>query len=385
MSAGMSKSIVFPILVSGTLLVACFDTAPDGDESETSSSVPSEAPPVFGSGAPAAPAYNTHCSPAPALHTNAVCLCDSMTHAGRLVTEAKPGEAADVAINGGYRASTNTDIAGSLRMKEALTMAGNAKVRDHVLAAGDLTGVGSLRCGGDLAVGGTMTAVADIEVGATLRTNVEPTVVGTLKSAARASYVAPTSDPCDCDPKTFYDVKLAVQTAATSNDNAAAGLATDQTLLQKPLVLTRGRYYFERIITLDSNIRVEGDVQLYINSSLTQVGSNTIELAPGAKLDLFINGSLSSAGDFVAGDIARPDAFHLYVTDAVTFAGDRDFNGTVYAPTASVSFAGKATVRGALTAREVTFADTLLVQYGKPVSQGKTCEEGEAPKAVPPR
>jgi hypothetical protein len=340
---------------------------------------------VFGTGAPGAPGYTSHCSPAPALHTNAVCICDSMAHAGRLVTEAKPGEAADVAINGSFSASTNTDIAGSLRIKEELRMAGGAKVRDHVLAASGMTGVGSLRCGGDLAVGGDLLTVGDIDVGAALRVKGNANVVGTLKSQARAPYVVPTSDPCDCNPKTFYDVKLAVQTAATTNDNAAAGLATDTMLLQTPLVLKRGRYYVERIITLDSNIRIEGEVQLYVNSSLTQVGSNKIELAPGAKLDLFINGSLSSAGDFVAGDIARPDAFHLYVTDSVTFAGDREFNGTVYAPTASVSFAGKATVRGALTAHDVTFADTLLVQYGKPLSQGQTCEEGDAPKPAMPR
>lgn len=334
---------------------------------------------LFPTVAPVAPGYDTHCSPAPAVHTNAVCLCGSMAHAGELITEAPAGDAADVGVNGDFSAATSSIVAGSLRVTGAVSMSGMLAIRGHLASGGDLSGAGTLGCGGDLAVGGDLAGALDGEVKGKVRVRGNQSVAGGLKSGGNGDFVAAKGAPCDCNPSTFYDVATAVKTAQRKNDNASAGLDAKNPAGSSALTLRAGRYYFEDLRSLSSSIRIEGEVQLYVAGSLTQVGSGSIELAPGAKLDLFIDGDLTSAGDFVVGDASRPDAMHLYVSRSVSFAGDRAFHGSVYAPSGTVSFAGTATIDGALTARDVSYAGTLRVRYAKPISQGERCETGSKP------
>ncbi len=381
----MKPSLALPLSLLVVTFAAACSVQVESSPAQTRAGVASTPPPgdLFPTVAPIAPGYDTHCSPAPAVHTNAVCLCGSMAHAGELVTEAPNGDAADVGIDGDFSAATSSTIAGSLRVTGAVSLSGGLSVRGHLVSGGDLSGAGTLTCGGDLAVGGDLSGALDGRVKGNLRVRGTRAVVGDFESAGNAEFVAAKGAPCDCDPRTFYDVPTAVKTAHAKNDNAAAGLEGSQRDLGAPLTLRAGRYYFDGLRRLSSTIRVEGEVQLYVAGSLTQVGAGAIELAPGAKLDLFVDGDLNGAGDFVAGDGARPDALHLYVSRSVAFAGDRTFHGSVYAPTGTVSFAGSATVDGALTAHDVQYAGTLRVRYAKPVNQGERCESGNKPTFAP--
>lgn len=376
----MKQALALPLSLLVVTFAAACSVQVESAPAQTRAGVASTPPPadLFPTVAPVAPGYDTHCSPAPAVHTNAVCLCGSMAHAGELITEASAGDAADVGVNGDFSAATSSTIAGSLRVTGDVSMSGTLAIRDHLASGSDLSGAGTLGCGGDLAVGGDLSGAVDGEVKGKVRVRGNQSIAGGLKSGGNADFVAAKGAPCDCNPSTFYDVATAVKTAQRKNDNAAAGLDAKSQGAPTPLTLRAGRYYFEDLRTLAA-IRIEGEVQLYVAGSLTQVGSGSIVLAPGAKLDLFVDGDLNSAGDFVTGDGARPDAMHLYVSRSVSFAGDRAFHGSVYAPTGTVSFAGSATIDGALTARDVSYAGTLRVRYAKPLNQGESCETGSKP------
>lgn len=377
----MKPSLALPLSLLVVTFAAACSVQVESGPAQTRAGVASTPPPadLFPTVAPVAPGYDTHCSPAPAVHTNAVCLCGSMAHAGELITEAPAGDAADVGVNGDFSAATSSTIAGSLRVTGDVSMSGNLAIRDHLASGGDLSGAGTLGCGGDLAVGGNLSGALDGAVKGKVRVRGSQSIAGELESGGSAEFVAAKSAPCDCNPSTFYDVATAVKTAQRKNDNAAAGLDAKSLGGSTPLTLRAGRYYFEDLRALSSSIRIDGEVQLYVAGSLTQVGSGSIVLAPGAKLDLFVDGDMTSAGDFVTGDETRPDAMHLYVSRSVSFAGERAFHGSVYAPTGTVSFAGAATIDGALTARDVSYAGTLRVRYAKPLGQGERCETGNKP------
>ncbi|HRG94987.1 MAG TPA: hypothetical protein PLR99_01990 [Polyangiaceae bacterium] len=341
---------------------------------------------------PRPPALTTHCSPAPALFAQAaVCVCGGMSHAGKLTTIARPGESADVGVVGELSFAAGTHIDGSLRSGSDISFAGDLDVRDHALAGGDFSGAGDLAVGADLAVGGRLSGAGSLRVGGTLRAGEGVSFAGRQVVGARGPYVDPGGPPCACDPGSLYDVAAAVRAARDANDNARAGLGTDARLVAKgsPLTLRDGRYYFSGASELrGASLRIEGAVQLYLEGDLTTLGEGQLALGAGATLDLFVDGALTTVGRATFGDPTRPEALRLYVggkNAKLTLAGKEAFYGLVYAPEAEVSFAGAATVDGALFARELSYAGSLTVRGARVSTQPAACEERAPadPTAVP--
>ncbi|HQY63426.1 MAG TPA: hypothetical protein PK141_18630 [Polyangiaceae bacterium] len=341
---------------------------------------------------PRPPALTTHCSPAPALFAQAaVCVCGAMSHAGKLTTIARPGETADVGVVGRLSFASGTRIDGSLRSGADVSFAGDLDVRDHALAGGDLSGAGDLTVGADLAVGGRLSGAGSLRVGGTLRTPEPTSFAGRQVAGARGAYVDPGAPPCACDPGALYDVAGAVRAARGANDNARAGLGTDARIVAKgaPLTLRDGRYYFSGAGELrGTSLRIEGAVQLYLEGDLTTIGEGQIVLGAGATLDMFVDGTLTTVGRASFGDPTRPEALRLYVggkNAKLTLAGREAFHGLVYAPEAEVSFAGNATIDGALFARQLSYAGSLTVRGARVSTQPAACEERAPadPTAVP--
>jgi len=343
---------------------------------------------------PKVPSVTSRCSPAPALFAQAaVCVCGSMSHAGKLITTARPGESADVAILGGFSGASGTRIAGSLRTGEGVSFAGELDVRDHLYSAGGVSGAGDLSVGGDLATKEGVSGAGTLRVGGALRASEGVTFAGTTRVGERGAFVDPGAAPCGCDTASRYDVAAAVSAARESHDNERAGLPTDASTLvgRGSLALSDGRYYFRSATAVGKLvIEVKGNVQLYLDGDLTTVGEGQIRLAEGATLDLFVNGRLTTVGNATFGDPSRPEAFRLYVggeNAALTFAGRDAFHGLVYAPEADVSFAGAAVIDGAIVAKELSYAGDLEVRGARPRTQPAACEEPDtvpaSPTAVP--
>lgn len=341
---------------------------------------------------PRTPDPKSHCSPAPALFAQAaVCVCGSMSHAGKLTTIARPGESADVGVLGEFSGASGTRVAGSLRAAHDLSFAGEIDVRDHLYSGGDVSGAGTLSVGRDLAVKGGLSGAGTLRVGGALRVGDDLSFAGQTKIGEKGAFVDPGVAPCGCDAASIYDVAGAVALARDTNDNAKAGLALDANVLgktgQTSLTLRSGRYYLGGANAVGKlAVRIEGAVQLYLDGDLTAVGDGQLSLAPGASLDLFVHGALTTVGRATFGDPSRPEAFRLYVggkNAKISFAGSDSFHGLVYAPEAEISFAGGAVVDGALFAKELSYAGDLTVRAARVSSQAEACEERETAPAAP--
>lgn len=349
-------------------------SVPDARDLEFGPQTPSEAPPVTSS-----------CTPAPALLSRALCVCDRLGGAGTLRTFARPGEAADVGVETDASFAGGVEIQGSAWIDGDLGFAGSATVRDHVFTSGDLGFAGEVSIGDTVAVGGDLGGAGSLSA-KTLRVQGKVATAGSVQGDVQP-YEAPTATPCGCDAP--YDVAGAVVAARTANDNAKIGLSPEITVAGgKTLVLPSGRYYLEKVAAAGVlDIRAEGAVLLYIDGSFDIAGASRIELAPGATLDLFVAGTLAQAGGVVFGDPDRPEAFRLYVGgegSVLVGAGERDFYGMIYAPTADLVFAGGTTVHGAVFARNLDFAGGLDIAYSEVVPADE-CIPEETPEADAPR
>lgn len=343
--------------------------------------------PTFASFAPeapiSAPAPQTHCSPAPALVRNALCVCGSLQPSGALVTESRvDGQAANVGVNGSFTASGGSRVAGSMRVGGELNTSGAVNVSGHVFSRASVGVSGTLQVSGDLAVGGDLRSSGLVGVAGALRVAGTTMKSGTVESASVAPYADSGVLPCGCDAP--YDVKGAVDIARTANDNASHGLSPEGVpdAGAAELSLTAGRYYLSSLQDSGArHVRVEGAVQLYIDGDVTNAGDDFFELVAGATLDLFVGGSLQSAGSIRLGDETRPEAFRLYVGGGGTIgiSGDANFAGYVYAPAADIDISGTARVDGGLFAKNLRHSGDLTVRYAAVTTQGQQCETPATP------
>ena len=330
---------------------------------------------------PKVPEATSHCTPAPALFAKAaVCVCGDMSHAGRLVTVGKGNEPADVAVLGDFSAASGTRIDGSLRVGGDVSFAGDLRVADHMYSASEVSGAGDFTVGGDLGARRGVSGAGSLRVGGQLRAG-EVSFAGEQRIGQKGAFVDPGASPCGCDAASRYDVSGAVAAAKMQNDNTKQNLATDATALvgESVVTLKSGRYYLANAQAVGKlEIRVEGAVQLYLEGDIGAVGEGQVKLAPGATLDLFVDGKLTTVGEASFGDPSRPEAFRLYVggkNAKISFAGRAGFHGLVYAPEAELSFAGEARIQGGLVAKHVSYAGDLTVEGARVWSQPETCED----------
>ncbi len=339
---------------------------------------------------PPTPPVTSHCTPAPQLHTQALCVCKDFVVSGALVTQARKGRSADVGVEGDVSLASGSSIQGAIRVTGEIGAAGSLDVGGLLESRKDVSMSGELLVTGDLASGGDLVAAGVVDVRGAVRVAGERSVAGSLAEGARAAYVAPETAPCGCAPKDLYDVVAAVEAARTANDDATIGL--DPTGLAhagvRELELPTGRFWLARMGHAgDLRVRVRGDVQLYVAGDVSLAGEGTIALDPGATLDLFVAGSVDVSGRIALGDAARPEAFRLYVggeSASLSLAGEGAFRGLVYAPTADVSLAGTTTVEGALFAGSLTTSGSLAIGYTPVTLQGARCEHAEATPAGEP-
>lgn len=314
-------------------------------------------------------------NPAAAVLDNAICVCKDFALAGALETRATLGGNANVGTNGRFSAATGTTkVAGDLVAEKGVQAAGQMSIRDNLGTPAGIEGAGDLRVGNDLTCGGNITMAGSLEVDGALRLGGQLLFAGNPTIASRAAF-QPVAEPCGCDGSKFFDVGARVDAAKAQNDNAKAGL--DSSVLKvgpSSLSLTTGNYYFTSITTVGSGkIHIDGAVAIHIDGDLTQVGKDTFELGAGATLDLFVKGSMQSAGDLSLGEGAQAGAFRLYVGGrGVLHADDQAFHGLLYAPRATVAFAGNTVVYGAVFADQLVYAGSLVVDYRAPTAPSST-------------
>jgi hypothetical protein len=224
-------------------------------------------------------------------------------------------------------------------------------------------------------VNGRYTIAGDLEVPTTAMVSSMTMVGGRL--IRHAISVRP---PCPCGPTEILDIPSITQWAATHNDNAITHVLT-ATIWDNggpsSITLPCGRYFVNRIQPNSGlSITAEGRTVLFVNGDMTIAGPLTVTLRPGAELDLFVAGSLSSMAALSLGDASAPSKVRTYIggTGTIDLSASSSFDGNVYAPRAAVVFGASAQIFGSLFARTATFAGAAQVHFDSAIRHaGSSC------------
>lgn len=320
----------------------------------------------------------------------AICTCEGMALSAPVTTDAfdsregpyTSGEGGgSLATNGRFDASADVDVGGGLDVGGSGLLFGatDLRVRARLRSAGPLNGDGLLAVGGDASVNGDL-RVEDLFVGGTVLVPDGATVEarGIDEAPRRDSGPVDVPPPCDCAPEQLLDIGALVAAHAAENDNAAAGLeadALDGLTGDARITLPCGRYHVDRVSGEALTIEATGRVALFVAGDLA-LGELTIDLAPGAEIDLFIAGNVLGQARWTLGDPSQPANARIYVGGGGTLelAGGATFAGNVYAPNAELVTPASVEVFGSLFARRIAASGPLTVHYDKALSAtGEGC------------
>ncbi len=310
-------------------------------------------------------------SPAPqAFGATGLCVCEDVKLVGSgLVVVCEEGTPVEAGVNGTSHVVGDWKISGSLTSWGGVSDVGQLEVTGDLMTPGNVSGVGSLDVGRDLIVGGDLSTVGDLKVGGLVRVNGKVSRVGS-GGAATGPYVPRAAAPCACDPKQLVDVKAAVEAVREKNDNAAIGLdARVKSVGELELTLSGGRYFIERLDSVgDLKLHVTKPSALYIAGDLKTVGTDTIAVDENASLDLYVAGSIENVGTWSVGEGTLAGVVRLFVGgdgSSIEVVGQKDFVGSLYAPTSDVKLVGDVSIRGALFAKSISGTGRLLVDHAK--------------------
>jgi hypothetical protein len=335
--------------------------------------------------------------------TAAVCSCEDTRVAGYLRTtsfRSGPGAADDavgsVGVNRDYVTAGYADVSGSftiagtrdiafggylkagedVRVSPALDVAGLVGVGRDAFLKSDARVFGKVDIGRDLYLepGSDISGIALVDVG-----------------GQRRSEAVQVDPPCACAPEQIIDVGALVDAARDDNDNTSAGLDPDALNvvvgIGAEVTLPGGRYYLKQLGGIGSlTLHVTGNTALFVDDDLVATGLFRVDLAPGAELDMFVQGNLVVAGAAVFGDPERPSATRIYVggTGDVAIAGASAFVGNLYAPQANVLVGGVGQVQGSLFGKNIIAAGFLDLGYDASIRDGgEECpplEPGDIPR-----
>lgn len=313
--------------------------------------------------------------PAPVFEAG-LCVCEDFSDRGfGLVASKEGGAAARVGVNGKASFQGHVEIAGDVDAHGGLDSRGAFWVQGTARTAGDMTSWGNTRVAKDLWVGGDL-ATRHLEVGGSLNVGGSFSAPGNPRVGATGDYQAPDALPCNCDPATFFDVAAAVAASKAANDNAAAGLDASGVGGKVDLELATGRYYFSDFELLRrSEVRVAGNVAVFVDGSLRTQGRARIVVADGASLDLYVAGDVDTLGNL--GVEAAPGQARIYVggeAPMVATWGHTDIAASLYAPRAEVLMHGHTRLVGSLFARKLTIQGHLELFQAAPVLPADVCQ-----------
>jgi hypothetical protein len=260
----------------------------------------------------------------------------------------------DVASRGGI------DVAGDLRLAAVTSAAGPIFVGRDAWLLGATSSMSLATVGRDLHLGPSGSLAAS---GATIALG---------KTSHDSFEIAP---PCECAEEKLIDIDGIVAQGMSQNDNARLGLALDalnEVVSPTQLTLSCGRFALRKI-SGDAAIalRIAGRVVLVVDGDVDAGRRFSLELEPGAALDLFIRGNLSVSGESLIGDNTRPAATRVYVLGAgdIALPGTARFSANLYAAHAKLTVLALGDVYGAAFGASITSLGPLLAHYDRSVLQ----------------
>jgi hypothetical protein len=125
-------------------------------------------------------------------------------------------------------------------------------------------------------------------------------------------------------------------------------------------------------------IVVTGNATLWVTGNFIVNGMGYVYIAPGASLNLYVGGNGSISGGGVVNDsngngAGLPGSFSYFglpTSTSLTYSGQADFVGTIYAPQAAVNISGGSSVFGAIICDSFTSSGGSGVHYDQGLSGG---------------
>jgi hypothetical protein len=294
--------------------------------------------------------------------------------------EVEDRRGAAIGANGNYGGGEYVRIDGSF------TVSGTAAVasRGGIDVAGDLRLSAPVDAAGPLFVGrdawlleaassmSLITVRRDLHLGPSGSIAAAGAAIALGKTSRESFEIAP---PCECANEALVDIDGVVGQGMTQNDNGRIGLALDalsNVASPRQLTLSCGRFALQGISgEAEIALRIVGRVILVVDGDVEAGRKFSLELEPGAALDLFLAGSLSISGESLIGDNARPAATRVYVLGAgdIELPGTARFSANLYAPHAQVTVLARGDVYGAAFGAAVSSLGSLLAHYDRAVLQ----------------
>ncbi len=271
------------------------------------------------------------------LFSSAICGCNRAVFEGELETDGFDSTAGPYEpglMDGPVGMNDHLDIGGQTSFDGAVTTAGRLDAEEDLLISEDLAVGEDLSVSGEATIDGDA-AIADgisasaLSVGGTLTvpegTNVDDYSYGEL--IEQDVIVDP---PCPCD--SIPDIEAIVDARSDDNDNDAveldAGVLVDNEDSIQHLALPCGHFYLSGSdIETDLTILANGRTAIYIDDTFTTDGDLRILPAPGAELDLFIDGQITAEGTLTLGSPNYPAATRIYIDDQILLEDDVQLNG----------------------------------------------------------
>lgn len=106
-------------------------------------------------------------------------------------------------------------------------------------------------------------------------------------------------------------------------------------------ILDTGDYYLSGIA--NANVLVRGNARLWVDGSVSQAGGKAFTISNTGSLQMWVRDSISFSGNAAANttyDALRMRMYGLPTCSSVSFSGNAEFTGTLYAPAADLRFNG---------------------------------------------
>ena len=323
----------------------------------------------------------------------AACICDDLVATGTLTADAYDSRngpyvagtfGGSLGINGRLASSREIDISGSLFIAGAggiQTGLAPVSIQGRLFDQGPLRADGAVLVGGDASIGSSVRA-SSLEIGGVLTIPDADAieVSGDLRAPSILEREVVVPPPCACE--TTVDIAAYVNRHHEVNDNARIGLGEDDlgnleeaTRLELPC----GRYYVSRISGQGAlTLAIEDRAALFVGQDLALQDMLTVELAPGAELDLFIAGQIVASNRLDLGDTSNAARIRIYMGGSGTLQLDAGATlaGYLYAPHAELSSNGDVELFGALFVRRLAVSGRFRAHYDLAIATaGDLCPE----------
>ena len=179
-----------------------------------------------------------------------------------------------------------------------------------------------------------------------------------------------------------FNVDVADPTLPTGASTWTSPPGSTAGSINKDVNVNTGDYKVNNI-SLSSNshkdtLTIDGNVRIYVTGDVNLSGISQIVINPGASLQIYVAGSVSAAGNGIINNSSTPIKNQWYGLNSSTswsYTGNAQWIGTIYAPSASVSFKGGGSsgdASGSVVANNITLAGQVQFHYDEALRASDT-------------